>query len=71
MAGKTKGTKINRLKVVLAEKEMSQKDFADKWGKSITTVSLICLNNSQPSLWEFPQIAEILGVSMRELILDE
>lgn len=71
MAGKTEGVKINRLKVVLAEIDMSQKEFSEKWGKSVTAVSQICLNNRQPSLWEFPQMAEILDVPMRELIIDE
>jgi transcriptional regulator with XRE-family HTH domain len=41
--------KINRLKVVLAEKEIQQKDFAAQLKVTPQTISRICLNESQPS----------------------
>ncbi len=40
--------KINRIKVVLAEKDIQQKDLADYLGKSQTAIGAICANRSQP-----------------------
>ena len=42
--------KINRLKVVLVEKEKSGKWLADQLGKSTCTVSKWCSNTTQPDL---------------------
>ena len=60
--------RINRLKVVLAEKEMSQKDLAKKVKKTPNTITRICNNESQPSLKFLREIALILDVDIRELI---
>ena len=42
--------KINRLKVVLAEKDISHKDFANMVSKTPNTISRIFNNDTQPSL---------------------
>lgn len=60
--------KINRLKIVLAELEISQAELAEKIGKSKVTVSRICNNKTQPSLELLWQISLELGVDIRELL---
>ena len=62
--------KINRLKVVLVEKEKSGKWLADQLGKSTCTVSKWCSNTTQPDLQTLDSISKLLDVSIRELLLD-
>ena len=52
--------KINRLKVVLVEKEKSGKWLADQLGKSTCTVSKWCSNTTQPDLQTLTRIAQLL-----------
>lgn len=52
--------KINRLKVVLVEKEKSGKWLADQLGKSTCTVSKWCSNTTQPNLQTLDKIASYL-----------
>jgi len=61
--------KINRLKVVLAEKEVSQKLLAEMVGKAPNTITRICNNDSQPTLKLLREIALALDVDIRELLL--
>ena len=60
--------KLNRIKVVLVEHDVSQKDLAAKLGKSFSTVNAYCCNRQQPNLDVLNRIAKILGVDMQELI---
>lgn len=60
---------INRIRVVLAEQDRSNKWLAEKVGKSRTTVSRWCTNEMQPSLETLREIAEALGVDIRELLI--
>ena len=62
--------KINRLKVVLVEKEKSGKWLADQLGKSTCTVSKWCRNTTQPDLQTLDSISKLLNVSIRDLLLD-
>ncbi|MDD2951547.1 MAG: helix-turn-helix transcriptional regulator [Parabacteroides sp.] len=62
--------KLNRIKVALVEKGLSQTDLAEKIGKSFSTVNAYCANRQQPSLEVLAQIAEILSASMKDLIVD-
>lgn len=62
--------KINRLKVVLVEKEKSGKWLADQLGKSICTVSKWCSNTTQPDLQTLDKIAKLLDVNVKELLND-
>ena len=62
--------KINRLKVVLVEKEKSGKWLADQLGKSKCTVSKWCSNTTQPDLQTLDNISKLLNVSIRDLLLD-
>jgi transcriptional regulator with XRE-family HTH domain len=58
--------KINRLKIVLAEHEIAQKDFADMLGVTPHTISRICNNDTQPSLKLIKQMALILEIDIRD-----
>lgn len=53
---------IDRLKVVLAEKNLSSKWLAEQLGKNEATISRWCTNEVQPPIKTFVQIAEILVV---------
>lgn len=61
--------KINRLKVVLVEKEIAQKDLAKMVGKAPNTITRICNNTSQPTLRLLYDIAKALDVDIRELLV--
>jgi len=60
--------KLNRIKVILAEKDISQKELGTKIGKSFSTINSYCCNRQQPSLETLNQIAEALDVDIRDLI---
>lgn len=59
---------LNRLKVVLAEKQKTNKWLAERLGKNPTTVSKWCTNTAQPDLLTINQIAEALGIDKRDLL---
>ena len=59
----------NRIKAVLAEKNVSSKDLAKRLGKTESTVSRWCTNDVQPSVEVFYQIAQFLGVDIRDLFV--
>ena len=61
--------RINRIKVVLAEKQRTNKWLAEKLCKDTSTVSKWCTNSSQPDIQTFLQIAEALEVDIRELLV--
>ena len=60
---------INRIKVALVERGRTNKWLASKLNKSAGTVSRWCTNEMQPSLETLVQIAEILKVDVRELMV--
>ncbi len=60
---------LNRIRVVLAEKDRTNKWLAEKTGKNRTTVSRWCTNDMQPSLESLSRIAEALDVDIRDLIV--
>lgn len=59
----------NRIKAVLAEKNVSSKDLAKQLGKTESTVSRWCTNDVQPAVEVFYQIAEFLEVDIRDLFV--
>jgi len=65
----TEKIKINRLKVVLAELEMSHKDLAKKVKKTPNTITRICNNDSQPTLKLLREIALALNVNIQDLLI--
>lgn len=60
---------INRIRVVLAEKDRTNKWLSEKVDKNRTTVSRWCTNDMQPSLETLVEIAEALDVDVRELLV--
>lgn len=62
--------KLNRIKLVLVEKGISQTQLAKDLGKSFCSVNAYCCNRTQPSLDVLKQIADILSVNMKDLIVD-
>lgn len=63
--------KLNRLKVVLAEKDKTNKWLAEQLGKDYSTVSKWCTNTTQPNLETLIQIAKVLGVEVQELLVKQ
>lgn len=62
--------KLNRIKVMLVEKDISQKELAEKLGKSYSTINAYCTNRVQPSLEILYKIASFLSVSIKDLVVD-
>jgi putative transcriptional regulator len=60
---------MNRIKDVLEEKGIKQKWLAEKLGKSFNSVNSYVQNRQQPRLEVLSQIAEILDVDIKDLIL--
>lgn len=60
--------KINRLKVILAEKSKTNRWLAEQLGKSEVSVSRWVTNEIQPSMETFLAIAKLLDVDVKELI---
>lgn len=59
---------LNRLKVVLAEKEVKNKQLAEALEKDESTISQWCTNARQPSLENLLRIANVLDIDIRELL---
>ncbi len=60
---------INRLKVVLVEKKKTSKWVAETLGKDPATVSKWCTNTSQPSIETLLEIARLLDVDIKDLLI--
>ncbi|MBV8256068.1 MAG: helix-turn-helix transcriptional regulator [Chitinophaga sp.] len=65
-----KGLKLNRIKVVLAEKDIDQVALAKMVGKNFNTIWRICNNATQPSLTLLFKIAIALNVNVSDLLTD-
>ncbi|MCQ2201630.1 MAG: helix-turn-helix domain-containing protein [Bacteroidales bacterium] len=59
---------LNRIKVVLAEKMVSNKELAEKLGKDPATISKWVTNTSQPSLENLIEIARCLDCEINDLV---
>lgn len=60
---------MNRIKEVLEQKGIKQVWLADQLGKSYNMVNSYVQNRRQPSLEILNQIAEILSMDVKELIV--
>ena len=60
---------MNRIKVTLVEKQKTNRWLAEKMGKSENTISRWCSNKSQPSIAQLQEIANLLDVDVRNLIM--
>ena len=59
---------LNRLKVVLAEKNITNKWLAEQLGKDQGTISKWCTNTCQPDLKSLIRIAELLEIELTDLV---
>ena len=60
--------KLNRIRVVLAERDLNNKWLSDKLGKDPATISKWVTNTTQPSLEALIAMANALEVSVQELV---
>ena len=60
---------INRIKVILVEKNKTAKWLAGELGKDPATVSKWCTNLSQPGLDTLVEVSKALEVDVRELLV--
>lgn len=63
--------KLNRIKAVLLEKGIFQTWLAKQLDKSFSMVNAYACNRIQPNLDILQQIAEILQVDLKDLIIDK
>lgn len=61
---------LNRIKVILAEKNLQNKWLADQLGKSPCAVSKWCGNTVQPDVPTLDKISKLLDVSIKDLLVD-
>ena len=57
---------LNRIKLVLVEKNKTGKWLADELGKTPCTVSKWCQNSIQPDLKTLDRIAKLLDVNIKD-----
>lgn len=62
--------KLNRIKTVLVDKDLSQKWLSEQIGKSFSTTNAYCCNRQQPNLETLYKIAQLLSVELKDLIVD-
>ena len=60
---------LNRIKVALVERQKTSKWLADAIQKSPTTVSRWATNTVQPSLEQLYEIANILDMDVKDLLI--
>ena len=58
----------NRIRVILAELNITNRAMADKMGVSEMTLSRWVTNRTQPSMSQFVEISKILNVDIKLLI---
>ena len=61
---------MNRIKEILDEKGIKQIWLAEKIGKSYNMVNSYVQNRRQPSIEDLYKIAEILNISVKELLVE-
>lgn len=59
---------LNRIKVILAEKNLQNKWLAEQLGRDQTTVSKWVTNSAQPNLESLLHIAKVLEVNVNDLV---
>lgn len=64
----TKKNCQNRIRVVLADKQITNRWLADRMGVSDMTVSRWKTNKIQPSMAQFVEIARLLQVDIKDLL---
>ena len=59
---------LNRIKVMLAERMMTNKGLAEKLGKAPATISKWVTNTTQPSLENLIEISRCLKCEINDLV---
>ncbi len=62
---------LNRLRVILAEKNLSNKWLAERLGRDQATISKWVTNNTQPNLEMLLKLSKVLEVELEELVRKE
>lgn len=62
---------MNRIKEVLEEKGIKQKWLAEQLGKSYNMVNAYAQNRQQPRLEVLYEIAKILDVKVKDLLIEQ
>lgn len=70
MLAELNNSKMNRIKEVLEEKGIKQVWLAEKLGKSYNMVNSYAQNRRQPSIEDLYRIADILEVSIKNLLVE-
>lgn len=60
---------MNRIKELLEARGISQTELADRLGKSFNMVNLYVTNKVQPPISVLYQIADILNIDVRDLLV--
>ena len=60
--------RLNRIKVVMADKNKSNKWLAEQVGKDPATISKWVCNTTQPNLEMLLKVAQVLEVSVNDLV---
>lgn len=60
---------LNRVKVVLVEKQRTGKWLAEQLGRTSCTVSKWCSNSVQPDLQTLDKISKLLDVDIKDLLI--
>ena len=60
---------MNRIKELLEARGISQTELADRLGKSFNMVNLYATNKVQPPISVLYQIADILNIDVRDLLV--
>lgn len=66
----SESNEMNRIKEVLRNQGRSQKWLSEKMNKTENTVSLWALNRIQPSLPDLYKVADILDVTIHDLLVN-
>ena len=59
---------VNRIKIVLFEKNRTSKWLSEQMGVTPSTVSKWCTNDCQPTMETYLRIANLLDVELTELV---
>ena len=69
MTVRQKNSNMNRIKEVLTAKGVSQTELANRLGKTFNMVNLYATNKVQPPIPVLYQIADVLNVDVRDLLI--
>jgi transcriptional regulator with XRE-family HTH domain len=69
MSNNQQNVMLNRLKAALAEQGKTNRWLSEQLGKSENTISRWCANKVQPSIQQLNEIASVLDVDVKDLLV--